>query len=50
VLAADAAGVMVRCGRGSAARITEMQREGRRRLPADAFQIGERVSRGERFG
>ena len=50
VLVADAAGVMVRCGRGTAARITEMQREGRRRLPADAFQIGERVSRGERFG
>jgi methionyl-tRNA formyltransferase len=50
VLAADAAGVMVRCGRASAARITEMQREGRRRMPADAFQIGERVSRGERFG
>jgi methionyl-tRNA formyltransferase len=50
VMVADAAGVMVRCGRGSAARITEMQREGRRRLPADAFQIGERVSRGERFG
>ena len=50
VLVADAAGVMVRCGRGTAARITEMQREGRRRLPADAFQIGERESRGERFG
>lgn len=50
VLVADAAGVMVRCGRASAARITEMQREGRRRMPADAFQIGERVSRGERFG
>jgi len=50
VLVADAAGVMVRCGRGSATRITEMQREGRRRMPADAFQIGERVSRGERLG
>jgi methionyl-tRNA formyltransferase len=50
VLAADSAGLMVRCGRGSAARITELQREGRRRLPADAFQIGERVSRGERLG
>jgi methionyl-tRNA formyltransferase len=44
------AGILVRCGRGSAALITEMQREGRRRLPADAFLIGERVSRGERFG
>lgn len=50
VLIADAAGIMVRCGRGTAVRITEMQREGRRRLPADAFQIGERVSRGERLG
>jgi methionyl-tRNA formyltransferase len=50
VLAADSAGILVRCGRGTAARITEMQREGRRRLPADAFQIGERVSRGERLG
>lgn len=50
VLAANAAGITVRCGRGSAARITEMQREGRRRLPADAFQIGERVTRGEQLG
>jgi methionyl-tRNA formyltransferase len=50
VLVADSAGLTVRCGRGSAARITEMQREGRRRLPADAFQIGERVTRGERLG
>jgi methionyl-tRNA formyltransferase len=47
VLAAESAGVIVRCGRGSAARITEMQREGRRRMPADAFLIGERVTRGE---
>jgi methionyl-tRNA formyltransferase len=43
-------GILVRCGRGTAALVTEMQREGRRRLPADAFLIGERVSRGERFG
>jgi methionyl-tRNA formyltransferase len=50
VLDAGPAGILVRCGRGSAARITEMQREGRRRLPADAFLIGERVSRGEVFG
>ncbi len=50
VLDAGPAGIVVRCGRGSAALITEMQREGRRRLPADAFLIGERVSRGERLG
>ncbi len=50
ILSADADGVVVRCGRGSAVRITEMQREGRRRLPADAFLVGERVSRGEAFG
>jgi methionyl-tRNA formyltransferase len=50
VLAADPAGITVRCGRKSALRITEMQREGRRRMPADAFLIGERVARGEQFG
>jgi methionyl-tRNA formyltransferase len=50
VLDAGPDGIVVRCGRGSAARITEMQREGRRRLPADAFLIGERVTRGEHFG
>jgi methionyl-tRNA formyltransferase len=50
VLEAGSAGIVVRCGRGSAVLITEMQREGRRRMPADAFQIGERVSRGELFG
>ena len=50
VLSADAAGIVVRCGRSSAARITEVQREGRRRMPADAFLIGERVSAGEHIG
>ena len=50
VLEVGPPGILVRCGRGSAALITEMQREGRRRLPADAFLIGERVSRGEVFG
>jgi methionyl-tRNA formyltransferase len=50
VLKVEPAGVVVRCGRGSAARLTEMQREGRRRMPADAFLIGERVTRGEHFG
>jgi methionyl-tRNA formyltransferase len=50
VLEAGAAGILIRCGRGSSALITELQREGRRRMPADAFLIGERVSRGEHFG
>ena len=50
VLEAGPPGILIRCGRGSAALVTEMQREGRRRLPADAFLIGERVSRGEVFG
>jgi len=50
VLQADSAGIVIRCGRGTAALMTEMQREGRRQLPADAFLIGERVSRGEFFG
>ena len=49
-ITAETSGIVVRCGRGSAARITEMQREGRRRMPADAFLIGERVTRGEQFG
>jgi len=50
VLRADSSGILIRCGRGTAALMTEMQREGRRQLPADAFLIGERVSRGELFG
>ena len=49
-ISADPTGIVVRCGRGTAARITEMQREGRRRMPVDAFLIGERVTRGEQFG
>jgi len=50
VLAAEEDGIVIRCGRGTAAKITEMQREGRRRMPADAFLIGERVTRGEALG
>jgi methionyl-tRNA formyltransferase len=49
VIEAAADGLVVRAGRGSAARITEMQREGKRRMPADAFLIGERVTRGEQL-
>ncbi len=50
VVTADRSGIVVQCGRNTAALITEMQREGRRRMPADAFLIGERVTRGEQFG
>jgi len=50
VLRADAEGIVVRCGGGTAVRITELQRDGRRRMPVDAFLVGERVSAGERFG
>jgi len=50
VVSVDPSGIVVRCGRGNAIRITELQREGKRRMPADAFLIGERVSAGEHFG
>jgi len=49
VIAAEPDGIVVRCGKGTAARITEVQREGRRRIPVDAFLIGERVTSGEAF-
>ncbi len=50
VLSANDEGIVVRCGKRTAARITEVQREGRRRMPVDAFLIGERVTRGETLG
>ena len=50
VLDASEDGIVVRAGRGSAVKITEVQREGRRRMPVDAFLIGERVTRGETLG
>jgi len=49
VLAVTNEGIAVRCGGKTAALITEVQREGKRRLPADAFIIGERVAPGERL-
>jgi methionyl-tRNA formyltransferase len=49
VVAISPAGIGVRCGEGTIAVLTELQREGRRRLPADAFILGERVAPGERF-
>lgn len=49
VLAVSKDGIEVRCGGGSVGIITELQREGRRRLPADAFILGERVVKGEQF-
>jgi len=50
VIATGSDGISVRCGRGTEVRITELQREGRRRLPADAFLIGERIYPGEHLG
>jgi methionyl-tRNA formyltransferase len=50
VLSVDDGGIVVRCGKRTAAMITEVQREGRRRMPVDAFLIGERVTRGETLG
>jgi methionyl-tRNA formyltransferase len=49
VVAVSGAGISVRCGEGTVAVLTELQREGKRRLPADAFVIGERVAPGEHF-
>jgi methionyl-tRNA formyltransferase len=50
VLSVEEGGIAVRCGKRTAAKITEVQREGRRRMPVDAFLIGERVTRGETLG
>jgi methionyl-tRNA formyltransferase len=50
VLSVDDGGIVVRCGKRTAVMITEVQREGRRRMPVDAFLIGERVIRGETLG
>jgi methionyl-tRNA formyltransferase len=50
VLDATEDGIVVRAGRGTTVRITEVQREGRTRMPVDAFLIGERVSKGETLG
>jgi methionyl-tRNA formyltransferase len=49
VLAVSAAGIAVRCGSGTVALVTEVKREGKRRIPADAFIIGERIAPGERL-
>ncbi len=49
VLAVSGAGIEVRCSGDTTVLLTELQREGRRRLPADAFLLGERVAPGERF-
>jgi len=49
VLSASASGIAVRCGGGTVVLVTEVQREGKRRIPADAFIIGERVAPGERL-
>lgn len=49
VIDVSPAGIAVRCGAGTVAVLGELQREGKRRLPADAFILGERVARGEHF-
>jgi len=49
VLGVSNAGIAVRCGGSSVAVLSELQREGRRRLPADAFILGERVAPSEHF-
>lgn len=48
VLAADAAGVVVRCGTDALC-LTELQREGGRRLPAAEFLAGHRIEPGTRL-
>jgi methionyl-tRNA formyltransferase len=47
VVGISGAGIAVRCGSGTVAVLTELQREGKRRLPADAFILGERVAASE---
>lgn len=49
VIDVSPAGIAVRCGADTVAVLGELQREGKRRLPADAFILGERVARGEHF-
>jgi methionyl-tRNA formyltransferase len=49
VLHVSGAGIQVRCASTDSVVLTELQREGKRRLPVDAFLIGERVAAGERF-
>ena len=48
VLAADERGLLVACGTG-ALRLTELQRAGGKRLPAQAFLQARPVAAGERF-
>lgn len=48
VLAAGPAGLVVRCGEG-ALNLQELQREGRRRLPAREFLAGNAIPAGARF-
>jgi methionyl-tRNA formyltransferase len=49
VLHADEQGVQVRCGQGSVLNITELQRAGGKRLPADEFLRGFPVQAGDSF-
>lgn len=49
ILRADASGIVVACGQESL-RLVELQREGRRRLPAGEFLLGTPLREGLRFG
>jgi methionyl-tRNA formyltransferase len=42
-------GIEVACGAGSALRITELQPEGKKRMPASAFLAGHPLAAGTRF-
>jgi methionyl-tRNA formyltransferase len=43
-------GIRVRCGGGSILRLSELQAEGKKRMAADAFARGQRVTAGVRWG
>lgn len=49
VIRADKHGIEVACGAGSALRITELQPEGKKRMPASAFLAGHPLPPGTRF-
>ena len=50
VLQADASGLLVGCGAGTATRLLELQRAGGKRLSASAFVAGSAIAAGDRLG
>ena len=50
VLRAGAAGIEVACGSGTVLRLTEVQPEGKKRMPAQAFLAGHPLPAGTRLG